>query len=310
MNDPGRLPQRRQAREPAPLAWLNGASPSAPAWFRAAIAAPHERHQLLVDGAEVEWLAWGERGRPGLLLLHGNGAHADWWRFVAPYLADTHRVVALSWSGMGNSGHRAQYSLDIYADEILAVAEASGLMDVAPFVGVAHSFGSFPLMQLACRAGNPLAHAVIIDAPFDNESNGRPAELNKPVQEHRVYASMADALGRYRWLPPQPTSKIYICDFIARHSLKPVAGGFSWKFDPAIQHDIPIEKSFRLLSGARCPVTLMWGEKSIIMSDEIIAGMVAQLPMPTRLIPIPEAHHHVMVDQPLALVTALRTLLA
>jgi hypothetical protein len=33
------------------------------------------------------------------LLLHGNGAHADWWSFIAPYLANNFRVAAMSWSG-------------------------------------------------------------------------------------------------------------------------------------------------------------------------------------------------------------------
>jgi pimeloyl-ACP methyl ester carboxylesterase len=38
--------------------------------------------------------------------------------------------------------------------------------------------------------------------------------------------------------------------------------------------------------------------------------MAARMPAGTPLIPIPEAYHHVMADQPLALVAALRALLA
>jgi len=69
----------------APLKRLAGASPQAPHWFTDALdAAPH-RERLDVAGAGVELLTWGERGRPGLLLLHGSAAHADWWRFIAPF---------------------------------------------------------------------------------------------------------------------------------------------------------------------------------------------------------------------------------
>src|SRR3712207_9584205 len=63
-------------------------------------------------------------GKPGLLFLHGNGAHADWWSFIAPFFADTHRVAALSWSGMGGSDHRERYSIDGFVAEAFGVAEA------------------------------------------------------------------------------------------------------------------------------------------------------------------------------------------
>ncbi len=39
-------------------------------------------------GANIELLTWGEVGKPGLILVHGNSAHADWWSFIAPFLAD------------------------------------------------------------------------------------------------------------------------------------------------------------------------------------------------------------------------------
>ncbi len=80
--------------------------PDAPAWFKRALARLPERTFVEVDGARIETLIWGERGRPGLLLLHGNGAHADWYSFIAPFLARMHRVVTLSWSGMGGSDWR------------------------------------------------------------------------------------------------------------------------------------------------------------------------------------------------------------
>ncbi len=62
-----------------------------------------------VRGAAIETLAWGERGKPGLLFMHGNGACADWWSFIAPHFADTHRIAAFSMSGMGGSGWRDRY---------------------------------------------------------------------------------------------------------------------------------------------------------------------------------------------------------
>ena len=86
----------------APLAHLRGQRP-APDWFEQALRHAPQRTWHEVAGARIETLAWGEIGKPGLLLLHGNGAHADWWSFIAPLLASDYRVAALSWSGMGGS---------------------------------------------------------------------------------------------------------------------------------------------------------------------------------------------------------------
>ena len=92
----------------APLAAYHGHKPPAPAWFERAVAAEPERTFVEFEGARIETLAWGERGKPGLMLLHGGAAHADWWSFVAPLFAREHRVVASSFTGMGRSDWRAR----------------------------------------------------------------------------------------------------------------------------------------------------------------------------------------------------------
>ena len=293
-----------------PLARYAGAEPPAPAWFRDAIAAPHERDRVEVEGANIEWLAWGERGKPGLLLLHGNGAHADWWRFIAPFFAKTHRVATLSWSGMGNSDHRPRYTIDLFIAEILAVADAAGLSDAGPFTVVGHSFGGFPMMALANRQGERLKRAIILDTPFDRKQRRRPRGAGEDARPHNIYPTMADALARFRWAPPQPTTHDHIADFIARLSLKETPGGFTWKFDPFLWSEFEAQDATDLLPNPQCPVALMWGELSELMQEELVAEMAKRLPAGSPLIPIPQAYHHVMADQPLALVSALRALLA
>lgn len=302
--------QAAQAREPAPLAHLHGEAPDAPEWFLRAIDTPHEQGRILVQGALIEWLAWGERGLPGLLLLHGNGAHADWWRFIAPAFAATHRVVAFSWSGMGNSEHRAHYSLDIFVAEILAIAHGTGLLDSGPFAVVGHSFGGFPMMQLAGQANSPFRQAIILDSPFDGQADGRPERMKSRPPRTQVYPTLAAALARFRWEPPQPTANDYICDFIARESIRQVAGGFTWKFDPMMWRDFRVARTFDLLSGARCPVALVWGAESALLTPAVVAAMAARLPAGSPRVSIPHAYHHVMVDQPQALIATLRRLLS
>ena len=61
----------------------------------------------MVEGARVHYLRWGDKARPGLLLVHGNAAHAYWWSFIAPFLARDYNVAAIDLSGMGDSDWRA-----------------------------------------------------------------------------------------------------------------------------------------------------------------------------------------------------------
>lgn len=311
MSEPARA--EGAAADPAlapPLARYAGAEPPAPVWFRDAIAAPHERHRVEVEGANIEWLAWGERGKPGLLLLHGNGAHADWWRFIAPFFAKTHRVAAPSWSGMGNSDHRPRYSIELFMAEMLAVADAAGLSDAGPFTVVGHSFGGFPMMALANRQGERLKQAIILDTPFDKKQRRRPRGSGGDARPHNIYATLDAALARFRWAPPQPTTHDHIADFIARLSLKQVPDGFTWKFDPFLWSEFEAQDDTDLLLAPQCPVALMWGELSELVHGGLVDEMAGRLPAGSPLIPIPQAYHHVMADQPLALVSALRALLA
>src|SRR6202522_2874583 len=78
----------------SPLAPFKGEPPPAPKWFHDAVAQAPERTLVPVLGANIELLAWGDRGNPGLVLVHGNCAHADWWSFIAPFIAHDYRVAA------------------------------------------------------------------------------------------------------------------------------------------------------------------------------------------------------------------------
>ena len=111
-------------------------------------------------------------------------------------------------------------------------------------------------------------------------------------------------------LPPQGCENLYIADFIARRSIKPVEGGFTWKFDPFMWRQFDMQDRAPLLSNSKCPVAVMWGDRSALFNPEIQDYVKSIAPPGTPYVVIPEAEHHVMIDQPLAFVAALRGLLA
>ena len=314
------------ALAPPLLAAFEGRAPDCPAWFPAALAHAPERRDHEVCGVAIETLSWGDIGRPGLLLMHGKMAHADWWSFIAPFFAATHRVVALSFAGMGGSGWREAYSVDTMADEAMGVARASGLFEGSRkpvFVG--HSFGGFAGLVCADRCGGDLGGLVMVDTPLLSRAQRerRAAEYRGPSirgqfaqRPTKVYPQLADALARFRFAPPQDCDNLFIADHIARTSLKqsPLTDGtpglgWTWRFDPRVA-DVHPGNPVRSLQAAACPVAVMWGGGSALVTPEVAAYIAALTKPDAPHIEIPGARHHVMVDQPLALVTALRGLLA
>lgn len=293
-----------------PLTAYEGREPPAPSWFHRALGHAPRPFQTSCDGLKLNCLEWGERGKPGLVLIHGNGAHAWWWAFVAPYLADEYHVAAFDLSGMGDSDWRPSYAMRSFADEPIAVAEACGMFQAAePPVVVGHSFGGFVTMTAGARHGQRLAGAVLVDSPVNppDRPGGPPHRQMRP---HRVYPTLEAALQRFRLAPEQPCENHYLIDYVARRSLKQVEGGWTWKFDPAIWQRFEAGDTAEMLRSIACRVGIMRGDESALMPPEIGAYMFELLGRAVPVSGVPEARHHVMLDQPLAFVAALRALLA
>ena len=196
---------------------------AAPGWFTRAVAVEPESRFVDVNGVKVHYLRWGDRTKPGLLLVHGNGAHARWWSFVAPFLAREYSVAAIDITGMGDSGWHEKYTIEAFAEEQMAVCEDAGFFDgEEPPIIVGHSFGGFITILTGALYGERLAGTVIVDSPVNppDRPGGPPDRKFRP---HRIYPTLEAAMERFRLAPPQPCENRYIVDYIARHSLKQVA---------------------------------------------------------------------------------------
>jgi pimeloyl-ACP methyl ester carboxylesterase len=278
---------------------------AAPAWFTTAIATPAKQAEVDVDGAAIAYRSYGDGGGGGIVLVHGGAAHARWWDHIAPLLAGRNRVVALDLSGHGDSGRREAYSLDAWAHEVLAVAADAGFD--APPVIIGHSMGGFVALRAAGIYGARIAGAVAIDSPVrDITPEERAARERRAFGPLRVYPSAEAAIARFHPIPDQPVLP-YIGAHVARTSIRETGGGWSWKFDPRIfaRHQL----TPALLTRLDCRVALFRAEHGIV-SPQIGEVMYDRLGRLAPMIEIPVAGHHVMLDQPLSLVTGLRTLLA
>ena len=169
--------------------------------------------------------------------------------------------------------------------------------------------GGFVCIAAAGHAGR-LAGAVILDSPVKRpDPEAEEGARGRSFRNPKVYPDEATALAHYRLVPDQPCENAFLVDHVARKSLKRVPSGWTWKFDPVVfLRDSP-QAASEILPEVRCRIALFRAAHGLVTPD-IGAYMYELLDRNAPVIEIPEAHHHLMLDQPLALVTGLRTLLA
>jgi pimeloyl-ACP methyl ester carboxylesterase len=276
-----------------------------PAWFTEALAAPVTEGTAVADGVPIAYRMWGPPASRGIILVHGGGAHSRWWDHIGPLLAAGRRVIAVDLSGHGDSGRRSSYDFDAWAREILVVAADAGLTE--PPVVIGHSMGGLATLRLAALFGPRLQGAVIIDSPVRNLApEERAAQGQRVFRQLRVYPTREAVMERFRPVPDQPVLG-YIADHVAATSVRQVEGGWTWKWDPSVFNHR--ERPQARLTRLDCRVALFRAEHGIL-SAEMSEVMYDRLGRVSPVIEIPAAGHHIMLDQPIALVAALRTLLS
>jgi pimeloyl-ACP methyl ester carboxylesterase len=284
-------------------------APTAPEWFTAALAVPREQRSVTVEGCPINTFRWGERGRPGLVLVHGGAAHAEWWSFIAPQLAQQYDVVALDMSGHGDSGRREEYPREQWAREVMAVAADAGFP--GPPVLVGHSLGGLVSIVAASLYGDRLAGTVIVDSPVrapdpESEEGTRGRAFRNP----KTYPDLETAVTHFHLVTPQPSPPAYILRHVATQSLRNTPDGWCWKFDPRVFIRFSLKPMSDYLADTRSRVALFRGELSYLVPPETAEYMYELLARNAPIVAIPQAHHHVILDQPLAFVAALRAILA
>lgn len=280
----------------------------APRWFTDALKDKPRQSSVEVEGTAINVLEWGETGKPGLILVHGGAAHALWWSHLAPMFTHRYHVAALDLSGHGDSGRRERYSHELWAQEIVAVCNAVGF-DRPPVI-VGHSLGGMAAIQTAATYGDSLAGAVIVDSPVNRPApESEEGRTGRAFRSPGTYPDLATALTHFHLIPPQPDPEPWTLDHVARHSLRKTDQGWTWKFDANLFTHTMVAMNEQLAS-VKCRVAVLRGEHSVVVPQDTAEYMYELMGRVSPVVTIPQAHHHLILDQPLSFVTALRTLLA
>ena len=127
----------------------------------------------------------------------------------------------------------------------------------------------------------------------------------------KTYPNRELAESRFRLYPPQPCKNEFLLQYIAKHSLMPVEGGYSWKYD----EDLPtamvnVDSDPAEFESLTLPIAIIYGANSISFTNETLEYTSSLLPNLVTTEVVDDAQHHVFLDQPLAFIEKLRNVLS
>ncbi|MGD0672415.1 MAG: alpha/beta hydrolase [Candidatus Binatus sp.] len=261
-------------------------------------------HRFVANGLALNCLDYGGEGKPPILFLHGGSAHAHWWDFVAPAFVGDFHVLALDQRGHGESDWADEwaYGSRHYVSDLDQVIDQWGFG--APIL-VGHSMGAHNVLAYAVEHGERLRAMVAIDPPPDYPE--RALEFLQSIAEKpaRRFESLDEAAGHFRVLPRETLAKKEILEHVARRSFKQHAdGGWTHKLDRRTMIREP-SRVWNSLHRIECPALIVKITKSPLLDRELAKKMAGQLAN-GRLVEVDDSYHHVMLDNPEALIEVVR----
>jgi pimeloyl-ACP methyl ester carboxylesterase len=263
-----------------------------------------------IDGLRLHLQDYGASGKPPMLCVHGGGANAHWYDFVAQGFNADYHVRAVDLRGHGDSDwdspSRPNYNYTRHAADIHALTEKLDLQD---FVLIGHSMGGMVSIVYAATYPGRAKALIVVDsnlAMTPERIAGFNAVASRPARE---YASREEFIANYRVRPGGSTAPPETLRHIAQHSGRRFDDGrWRHKVDRRVYANRELVDSFAQWNRIRIPALLMKGARSTRMTQEAIAEVKARAPQ-VKLTLVPDADHHITLDNPAGFVRAARDFL-
>jgi pimeloyl-ACP methyl ester carboxylesterase len=253
-------------------------------------------HTAKAGGVVLHWLEWGDATAPPLVLLHGLTGHAHTWDHMAPALAERYRVLALDERGHGDSAHTATYTTDDFVGDIEAMRKVWGL---DRFILMGLSMGGHNAMAYIAAHPERVSHAIVIDIPPRLTPalwEGRAEQERLAREGHGSYTDFEEVVRDAR--AGNPTAPEENLRYRTHWNLqRDNDGTMRLKYDARVQAAWEPADLTPQLASITCPVLLVRGGKTTVLSEERAAAMIGAMP-DAELIQIDESGHSVPTDTP------------
>lgn len=189
----------------------------------------HDTRSL--DGARIHYDVRGS-GAVALVFVHGWLGSARWWDDTTADLSRDHETLALDLGGHGRSSERDVYAVERYADDIVAVIEASGAKAV---VLVGHSMSGSHVLAAAKRV-SCLRGIVLVDT-LKNLDQRQPQEMiDRMLALYRsdYETAVRQVLPQFLYSPSTPP---IVIDRLATEFLRVSGEGAVARLEPYLRHD-------------------------------------------------------------------------
>ena len=284
----------------------------------------HSAFTMVAD-RQVHYLAWGRRTAAPVVCLHGGAQTAYMWESLGAALASDHCVLAPDLPAHGDSDPDAEpvpgavgVSRQQLAASVVRFLDHVGV-DRAVFVGA--SLGGITALTIAAEEPARVAGIALVDIGHRLEDEGV-ARIVEFMSKHESFASLEEAAAAVsEYLPGRPTPSSP--ERLRRNLRQRPDGRWEWKHTfgrtlrEAAQGDPDrspgdwrgltqgMDDEFTRL---RCPVLVMRGSRSDVLSDEGAQEVAALIP-DARVATIGAAGHHAAGDNPETTVSLVREFL-
>jgi len=264
---------------------------------------------VTVNGVRLHYLDWGNEGAQPLLLLHGFTGHARSWDAFSRALAGSYHVLALDQRGHGDSAWTETYGTEAMVADVDAFVRELGL---TRFVLLGLSMGGRNALNYAAMHPQEVERLVIVDIGPEIDASGA-TRIATGVRANDVFESKEEAFAQARRANERPPEEHH--RYRIYHNLMQMPDGkWTWKYDKALRSGdpaqnrrpaIPSEHQWANWASIRCPILLLRGELSDVLSTGVAARMVRDNAN-TKLVIIPDSGHSIPLDRPDAFEAAVR----
>lgn len=266
-----------------------------------------KQRRFKANGLRLACLDYGGEGKPPILFLHGGSANAHWWDFVAPAFTDRFHALALDQRGHGDSESPIEwaYATGHYVSDLEEIVDTWGLG--APVL-VGHSMGGHNALVYATRHPDKLRAVVVVDmSPHYPERALKLLDslARKPARHFR---SLSEACARFQVVPRETVARKEILQHVAGFSFRQTEDGtWTHKMDRRAMVREPLDVRDKL-ADVSCPALVVKVSNSEVLDLEVAREMTSMMPM-GRLAEIDYGFHHIMFDNPPALIATLKEFL-